>query len=323
MRGVLIKVIVPSLTLGIGTAAAHGVLIRNVTNDTTLFDSRGFEYDAPGGAPVTSVGFWSNGEVTHDRVVTGGAPGAFEGNNYLATTRDGAAAGNPRAFISPVQATAGNLIHAEWMMYVTHPHLSDIGFALHNNAGANIGQIRIGGNGLGTIQDSWGGTIRSSAYQANLWQKWEVDYTIGQSNYAVKVNGAAPFNATVPGGSTGFGYLSFFHNGNQTYHLDAVASSMPGQYDPQPQQSLRRMIDIDWSLGPRTPKGMQDSAVGVAQNTLLTVGGFNNGSGPGERGFHHETWGLNLASPGSGWQNLPAYPGSNNPSNVDGAGRQG
>jgi N-acetylneuraminic acid mutarotase len=32
---------------------------------------------------------------------------------------------------------------------------------------------------------------------------------------------------------------------------------------------------------------------------------------------------LNLANPATGWQNLPAYPGSNNPANVDGAGRQG
>ena len=36
----------------------------------------------------------------------------------------------------------------------------------------------------------------------------------------------------------------------------------------------------------------------------------------------HETWGLDLTNPAADWTPLPDFPGSNNASNVDGAGRQ-
>lgn len=106
-------------------------------------------------------------------------------------------------------------------------------------------------------------------------------------------------------------------------YADGNTSGQPASpYEPQPQESLPRIIDIDYRLGPRTPKGLQDSAVGVLSNTLISVGGFNNGSGPGGRGFHNETWGISLGDSTDGWADLPPYPGSNNPSDVDGAGRQ-
>lgn len=213
------------------TAMAYGetaeaVTITNTTTNTVVFDSIGFENDTPGTASSTaSPGFWSNGAATHDFVVTGGAPGAFEGANYMSTTRDFLGAGNVRAFVSPAESTPGDSIHAEWMMYITHPPLSDIGFFFTNPANTNIGQVRIGGNGQGTIQDSWSGAITAGAYQTGVWQKWELDYTIGNANWTVTVDGGTPISFIVPGGAanaTGFEHLSFFHNGNQTYYLDSV-----------------------------------------------------------------------------------------------------
>jgi hypothetical protein len=305
------------------TNPSHALTIRDLTTGQTLFNSHSFELNAPGGPALTTTGFWSNGAVTHDVVTDAAVPGPAHGAHYLSTKRDAIAAGNPRAFLAAPVTTIGNRVHAEWMMRIGNPPLSDTGFFFANQAGANIGQIRIGGNGLGTVQDVWGGGITSSAYQANTWQKWELDYTVGGTSYTVRVNGGSPINGTVQGASSGFGYLSFFHNGNQTYFLDGLAPSGLAAHEPQPQQTLKRIIEFDWRLGPRTPKGLQDSAAGIAHNTLISVGGFNGGSGPGGRGFHHETWGLDLANEAAGWQDLPAFPGSNNPSNVDGAGRQG
>lgn len=104
---------------------------------------------------------------------------------------------------------------------------------------------------------------------------------------------------------------------------DANAKSLPtSSYEPQPQESLRQVIDINYRLGPHTPKGLEDSAVGVLHDTLISVGGWNNGSGPGGRGFLNDAWGIDLGDLEYGWVDLPPYPGSNDPSDVDGAGRQ-
>jgi hypothetical protein len=122
------------------------------------------------------------------------------------------------------------------MMYIIDPPLSDIGFFFANDVGTNIGQVRLGGNGLGTLQDSWSGVITPNVYLPNVWQRWELSYTIGAANYTVSVDGGAPIGLIVPGGaasSTGFGHLSFFHNGNQTYFLDSV---------PEPASALLLML---------------------------------------------------------------------------------
>jgi PEP-CTERM motif len=224
-RNVMVLAVISAATLVVGTTA-QAVVITNTTTGTTVFDSQGFENDVPGGAAATAnPGFWSNGAASHDFVVTGGAPGAFEGANYMSSTRDSAGAGNVRAFLNAAETTAGDAIHAEWMMYITGPPLSDIGFFFTNAAGTNIGQARLGGNGLGTVQDSWSGVITPGVYVAGAWQKWELDYTIGATTSTVTVDSGAPVTLIVPGGaanSTGFGHLSLFHNGNQTFYLDSV-----------------------------------------------------------------------------------------------------
>jgi N-acetylneuraminic acid mutarotase len=310
-------------------STSMALIIQNVTQGTTVFNSHGFEFDTVGAAPTTDS--WSNGLVTHDFVDTGsgplGFPGAFEGNNYLSTTRDFITAGNPRAFLGVPQTTPGDVIHAEWMMYITDPPLSDMGFFFTNASQANIGQVRIGGQGLTTLQDSWSGVITPNVYQPNAWEKWELDYTIGAADYSVTVNNGTPVTGIVPGGagnSTGIERLSFYHNGQQTYYLDAVGGAPLGPFEPQPQATLTKMIQIDYSLGERVPEGLQDSGIGILQNnTLVSVGGFNNGSGPGGREFHNDTYGLDLSNPAATWQTLPAYPGQNIPTNVDGPGMSG
>ena len=64
---------------------------------------------------------------------------------------------------------------------------------------------------------------------------------------------------------------------------------------------LQPMIDIDYRLGPRTPEGLQDGGIGIVHDTLVSVAGFNNGSGPGGREFHNDTWGLDLNNPAATW----------------------
>jgi hypothetical protein len=83
---------------------------------------------------------------------------------------------------------------------------------------------------------------------------------------------------------------------------------------PQAQEALPAMLSIDWSTGVHLPQGMQDNAVGLAGDWLLSVGGFCSGADddwkPGiyPRGFLDKAWGLNLEHTNLGWQTLPSLP---------------
>ena len=84
------------------------------------------------------------------------------------------------------------------------------------------------------------------------------------------------------------------------------------------------MLSIDWKKGPDLPQGFQDSVVGILDHTLVTAGGFCQGSAgwpnakelaakkPGRypRGFLNKAWALNLDNASLGWSRLPDFPAS-------------
>ena len=104
----------------------------------------------------------------------------------------------------------------------------------------------------------------------------------------------------------------------------SVGQNKNNSCTPQSQESLRKMLDIKWTRGPNLPQGFQDSDGGIINNTLVTVGGFCQGtncwankeqlnaekSGVYPRGFLQKVWGLNLQSPDKGWKVLPDFPGA-------------
>lgn len=81
---------------------------------------------------------------------------------------------------------------------------------------------------------------------------------------------------------------------------------------------LPKMLTIDWQRGPDLPQGFQDSDAGIVDGVLVTATGFNQGRAadeavrPGKhrRGFLRRVWGLELARPEAGWQDLPDLPGA-------------
>ena len=96
-----------------------------------------------------------------------------------------------------------------------------------------------------------------------------------------------------------------------------------GPNAPQPEDSLKAMLSIDWKRGPNLPQGFQDSDGGVVAGTLVTACGFCQGSSywanakeldalkPGRhpRGFLNKVWGLTLDPPSKDWARLPDFPG--------------
>jgi N-acetylneuraminate epimerase len=95
------------------------------------------------------------------------------------------------------------------------------------------------------------------------------------------------------------------------------------QYAPQPQDSLKLMLSIEWKKGPDLPQGFQDSGFGMVGRTLVTAGGFCQGTSgwadgklldqlkPGRypRGFLNKAWMFDLDHSDLGWRALPAFPG--------------
>jgi len=108
---------------------------------------------------------------------------------------------------------------------------------------------------------------------------------------------------------------------NSVMVLCFVAAGMsvaeaPPPYAPQTETELKPLLKITWSRGPDLPQGFQDSAVGIINNTLVTVGGFCSGADspekPGRypRGFLKKVWGLDLGAEGAQWTELPDFPGA-------------
>ncbi|MGI9454964.1 MAG: hypothetical protein ACR2NU_00285, partial [Aeoliella sp.] len=98
--------------------------------------------------------------------------------------------------------------------------------------------------------------------------------------------------------------------------LFTPASAAPPTPQPQPQESLQQIFEIEWSAAPPMPQGMQDNDGGVIDNFLVMAGGFCHGLDddwkPGKypRGFLKKAWALNLEDESKGWINLPDFPGS-------------
>lgn len=82
-------------------------------------------------------------------------------------------------------------------------------------------------------------------------------------------------------------------------------------------QTLDKMLDIEWKLGPSLPHGYQDGTTGVIDGTLLSICGFCGGyqqniagkENKYPRGFFKNVWGLDINDPQAVWRKLPDFPG--------------
>ena len=90
--------------------------------------------------------------------------------------------------------------------------------------------------------------------------------------------------------------------------------NIPDSPQHQEQANLPQMLEFTWSAGPAMPQGLQDNAVQILDNWIISVGGFCGGYDddwkPGiyPRGFLNKVWGLNLDDVAAGWVSLPPLP---------------
>jgi hypothetical protein len=209
---------------------AHAVLIT-VNGVRQFLDD--FESASPGGNPNTGAnrGRWRI-QGTTIPVTTIATPGPAQGRQYLAYTR--ALPGEPawwndiEARLETEQALENLKIHAEWMMYV--PSVTPAtyrGTVAFKDGSNNVRTLLVFGDGTAGKVEYWraDGNIRtaSQTYVPDTWQKWTMDYTVGQSKFTFSI-GNGP-RETVDAHTAGSVTLMSFagnHKVGSTFYLDAV-----------------------------------------------------------------------------------------------------
>jgi hypothetical protein len=135
-------------------------------------------------------------------------PGTLQGNNYLRLVRGGLAplsAGE----VFTVQSDVGDHIHWEQMLYAG----SDAASAnplqiIGSGTDGNRFNILTSYGGYGVV-GSYNGVdfppaALSVGYVANKWQKWEIDYNIGDSFLKLTIDGVSAANVPIlSGGNLG------------------------------------------------------------------------------------------------------------------------
>jgi hypothetical protein len=240
--------------LGIGmllASASASATVINQTTHTLLFDDGGFESQPDGqtshiayrddrggldaASPVHgSVGTWSLTDPLFDSIqvtdyVSSPFPGAAEGTKYLRIVRTNGGA-EPRATMNfAAQATAGDQIHWEGMIYT--PVDTNTPIQILGNDGALFNVLTNYSDNPGAIASYVGvwppATSSSVTYSAAKWQKWAIDYTIGASSLTLSVDGNSDTLATIGSGS--LSSISFISSAFGTgCYIDAVPTPEPG-----------------------------------------------------------------------------------------------
>jgi len=212
---------------------AHAVKVTNVTTGTVLFDDD-FETDTlsvppgPAGNPGWTYGKKgslnpASSNSTVEDATTLALPGPFQGSNYLHVQDSSNLIAN-----WPNQTTSGDHIHAEWMYWIP------TGAEIYNTAAPFFFGVDggAGGAGLRTVYfdnvacSAWCDAGHTTmAYET--WQKWEIDYNIGDPTFAMTVDGETTTGllARIFGSPGEWGAVEFVKRSTQTdidNYIDAV-----------------------------------------------------------------------------------------------------
>lgn len=261
-----------ALFLVASTPPAGALLVTR--NGQTVFDSLGYEKDVPPTPPLyPAVGYWTHsrdsGQTTDGGtmlVTAAASPGAYQGAQYQRILRYNEDAFSDAHFAGP--AIASGSIHAEWMLYV--PGSSNTAFngmtLLLDAAGNLMAGVCIDGAGkVRTLNTSGTGWLSTTIpYQVNQWQKWTLDWTIGQSTMTLRVAAATGTVSarTAPAAIAQVRFIS--PGGGAQFYLDSPAIDQVEPFG---------ISDITWTLGPDHPTYRKGGAAGVLSGMVISAGG--------------------------------------------------
>jgi hypothetical protein len=215
----------------LGVACPASAVLITVNGVRQFYDD--FESASPGGNPNTGAnrGRWRI-QGTTIPVATSALPGPAQGRQYLTYTRalPGEAAwwNDLEARLETEQALENLKIHAEWMMYIPSATPATYrGSVTFKDGSNNIRTLLVFGDGKAGKVEFWrpDDSMKTAVqtYTPDTWQKWTMDYTVGQSKFTFSI-GNGP-RETVDAHTAGSVTLMSFagnHKVGSTFYLDAV-----------------------------------------------------------------------------------------------------
>lgn len=221
------KLLLGVLIMGAGVLAMSASALASVMNMSTVGGPTLLFYDdfedatsvSHAAYPDTSAYFWPTGgtpgtwncsadakQVQVTDITNGpNGPGTLQGNNYLRLQR-GLEADFSAGQLFTVQDKNGDHIHWEQMLYA-------------GSAAANANPVQLLGDGtdgrrfniltsyspaggsVGSYTGDWPpGAIAGLSYVANTWQKWELDYNIGDTVIKLTIDGVSASNIPIMSG---------------------------------------------------------------------------------------------------------------------------
>lgn len=160
-------------------------------------------------------------------------PGAYLGDNYLRVRRSYTSTFTYVGEVFDLQDNDGDVIHFDQMFYVednvTDGMLTIAGFGnadLLTDRSFHVKTMADGSIGY-LSSDSGFQPISGITWTADAWQKWEIDYAVGASTFALMIDGTTVSGIPVYSAEnlTGLRFASGF-NGSETtrFYLDEVAA---------------------------------------------------------------------------------------------------
>ena len=213
-------------TLMLATGATQAVVIENVTQGTTIFDSGGFEGETPGSAPANPLaGTYQNNPFGLVRDNTGTpSPGAFEGTQYNELAVPGSALAE--TFFGPV--SPGDTIRISWAQ-----HINGTPEFRMRLTGGDVGNFEaaifdfqpttggVRGWNVSSGYPTYTGTL--ATVQGDQWQTVVIEHEVGTNDAIVTLDGVSELFPNVVNNIPGAGTLERIRWDNiQSAYVDAI-----------------------------------------------------------------------------------------------------
>ncbi len=174
---------------------------------TDNFEAGGGTGDTGGNQPIADLGSYSFGgsaSLVTDQGTSGIAPHAGGGLQFL--VQDRALDGAPSSFVAAYKAlstsaaVAGDDVHAEFYAYIVDSNQNYLTMALKSPSTTGnpwdqfdtVGTAQAIGSVAGDPVWNYPGNPLNPTglvHVPNSWQKWEVDYTVGDPTYTLTIDG--------------------------------------------------------------------------------------------------------------------------------------
>ena len=249
--------------------------------------------------PVARIGTWAADETgpTNVQVAayfgdgTNDPAATPQGTNYLRVVRHTDSVAQARVQLSAAQTNAGDVIHTEAMVWIPGSvnwgafQIQLVGSAGDTDYRGNV--IIANTSGSSGEVKAWDFTLvtpnwidSTLDWRVNAWQKWEIDYTVGATNYTLAIDGASK---TLPlSGIAGDLKRVIFRCGtaaaNMQFRLDATG------YDGAKQDSFTLFSDGFESGTPDSAPVINGPQIGtylnVGSGVKVRTGDLSTSGGP-------------------------------------------